>query len=152
MVPSTAIKHDWFYLILIVFPSKRLNASIWPTDETLICTETPGQNWPESNSGEKLAVILQIPIYQMGFSIIPDWFIDWFQRHVNSLRVILCLENRESCSLQWKGTRNRALALNNPPMLVVIYQAFCLDVAQNRMNGALNETRTHSCRLASQTY
>ena len=32
---------------------------------------------------------------------------------------------------------------------VVIYKAFCFDVAQGRMNGAPNETRTHSCRFAS---
>ena len=32
---------------------------------------------------------------------------------------------------------------------VVIYYAFCLDVAQGHMNGAPNETRTHPCRFAS---
>ena len=32
---------------------------------------------------------------------------------------------------------------------VVIYKALCFDVAQGRMNGASNETRIHSCRLAS---
>ena len=31
----------------------------------------------------------------------------------------------------------------------VIYKALCFDVAQDRMNGAPNETRTHSCRFAS---
>ena len=31
----------------------------------------------------------------------------------------------------------------------VIYKAFCFDVGQGRMNGAPNETRTHSCRFAS---
>ena len=31
----------------------------------------------------------------------------------------------------------------------VIYKALCFDVAQGRMNGAPNETRTHSCRFAS---
>ena len=29
---------------------------------------------------------------------------------------------------------------------IVIYTAICVDVAQGRMNGAPNETRTHSCR------
>ena len=33
--------------------------------------------------------------------------------------------------------------------LLVIYKALCFDVAQGRMNGAPNETRTHSCRFAS---
>ena len=32
----------------------------------------------------------------------------------------------------------------------VIYEALCFDAAQGRMNGAPNETRTHSCRFASQ--
>ena len=32
---------------------------------------------------------------------------------------------------------------------IVIYKALCFDVAQGRINGAPNETRTHSCRLAS---
>ena len=29
--------------------------------------------------------------------------------------------------------------------VVVIYKAFCLNVAQGHINGAPNETRTHSC-------
>ena len=29
-------------------------------------------------------------------------------------------------------------------MYVVIYEALCFDVAQGQMNGAPNETRTHS--------
>ena len=33
--------------------------------------------------------------------------------------------------------------------IVVIYEALCFDVAQGQMNGAPNETRTHSCRFAS---
>ena len=32
---------------------------------------------------------------------------------------------------------------------IVIYKAFCFDVAQGRMNGAPNETQTHSYRFAS---
>ncbi len=31
---------------------------------------------------------------------------------------------------------------------IVIYKALCFDVAQGRMNGAPNETQTHSCRFA----
>ena len=31
---------------------------------------------------------------------------------------------------------------------IVIYKALCFDMAQGRMNGAPNETRTHSCRFA----
>ena len=33
---------------------------------------------------------------------------------------------------------------------IVIYEALSFDVAQGRMNGAPNETRTHSCRFARQ--
>ena len=32
----------------------------------------------------------------------------------------------------------------------VIYEALCFNVAQGRNIGAPNETRTHSCRFASQ--
>ena len=38
----------------------------------------------------------------------------------------------------------------NQILTVVIYEALCSDVAQARLNEALNETRTHSCRFASQ--
>ena len=31
---------------------------------------------------------------------------------------------------------------------VVIYESFCLDVAQGHMNGASNETQTHLCHFA----
>ena len=34
---------------------------------------------------------------------------------------------------------------------VVIYEAFCLDLAQGHMKGAPNKTRTHACRFASRT-
>ena len=33
--------------------------------------------------------------------------------------------------------------------VIVIYKALYFDVAQGRMNGAPNETRTHLCRFAS---
>ena len=34
-------------------------------------------------------------------------------------------------------------------IIIVIYKALCFVVAQGRMNGAPNETRTHSRRFAS---
>ena len=34
-------------------------------------------------------------------------------------------------------------------LVIVIYKAFCLDVAQDRMNGALNENQICSLRFAS---
>ena len=30
---------------------------------------------------------------------------------------------------------------------LIIYEALCFDVAQGRMNGVPNETRTHSCSM-----
>ena len=36
-------------------------------------------------------------------------------------------------------------------LIIVIYQAFCLDVAQDHMNRPLRETQTHLWRLASST-
>ena len=44
------------------------------------------------------------------------------------------------------GLKLVSIYLQNP---VAIYEALCFDVAQSQMNGAPNETRTHSCRLAS---
>ena len=38
-----------------------------------------------------------------------------------------------------------------PLKLVVIYEGLYFDLAQGQMNGAPNETRTHSCRFASLT-
>ena len=35
--------------------------------------------------------------------------------------------------------------------LIVIYEGLYFDLAQGQMNGAPNETRTHSCRFASLT-
>ena len=37
-----------------------------------------------------------------------------------------------------------------PCIYNVIYEAICFDAAQSQMNGAPNETRTHSCRFTSQ--
>ena len=34
-------------------------------------------------------------------------------------------------------------------VVVVIYEALYFDVAQGQMNGAHNETRTHSCKFVS---
>ena len=32
---------------------------------------------------------------------------------------------------------------------IVIYEALCFDIAQGQMNGAPNETQTHSCSFSS---
>ena len=39
--------------------------------------------------------------------------------------------------------------LSRSPLRVVIYEALFFDVAQGQMNGAPNETRTHSCGFTS---
>ena len=36
-------------------------------------------------------------------------------------------------------------------IVAVIYEGLYFDLAQGQMNGAPNETRTHSCRFASLT-
>ena len=41
------------------------------------------------------------------------------------------------------------MPLNKETETVVIYEALCFDVAQGQMNGAPNETWTHSCRFTS---
>ena len=41
------------------------------------------------------------------------------------------------------------LLYNKISVYIVIYEAFCLDVAQGKTNGASNETQTHSCKFLS---
>ena len=41
--------------------------------------------------------------------------------------------------------------LNNLGVGKVIYEGLYFDLAQGQVNGAPNETRTHSCRFASLT-
>ena len=48
------------------------------------------------------------------------------------------------------NSKNLKLILFTLNIYIVIYEALCFDVAQGRMNGTPNETRTHSCRFASQ--
>ena len=51
------------------------------------------------------------------------------------------------------GTKKSLRVFRISRFLCSIYSnlqsSFCFDVAQGRMNGAPNETRTHSCRFAS---
>ena len=47
------------------------------------------------------------------------------------------------------GRNNTHIKLS-PVYSTVIYEALCFDVAQGRLNGAPNETQTHSCWFASQ--
>ena len=47
------------------------------------------------------------------------------------------------------GISRNTNTLINDMIKLLIYKALCFDVAQGRMNGAPNETRTHSCRFAS---
>ena len=47
-------------------------------------------------------------------------------------------------------SESRSYTLPFPPsLLVVIYKAFCLDVAQGHVNGVPNETQTYLWRFAS---
>ena len=43
------------------------------------------------------------------------------------------------------------LVISTTTSVVVIYEGLYFDLAQGQMNGAPNETRTHSCRFASLT-
>ena len=54
------------------------------------------------------------------------------------------------CKRIFETILDRLIYINGMTIhLVVIYLAFCLNVAQGHMKGAPNETQTHSCRLAS---
>ena len=54
---------------------------------------------------------------------------------------------------KWKKTLNIKLngCLFKNKGCIVIYEGLYFDLAQGQMNGAPNETRTHSCRFASLT-
>ena len=45
---------------------------------------------------------------------------------------------------------SRIVLIQTIQFSIVIYKALCFDVAQGQMNGATNETQTHSCRFVSQ--
>ena len=60
------------------------------------------------------------------------------------MAVISAATIRDSISLGKFSLYNHFLVIS-----YVIYKALCFDVAQGRMNGAPNETRTHPCRSAS---
>ena len=50
----------------------------------------------------------------------------------------------------WEMYSTRFIAIASGST-VVIYEGLYFDLAQGQMNGAPNETRTHSCRFASLT-
>ena len=60
----------------------------------------------------------------------------------NTIKVIQEFER-----IQKKICRHKMSIMFNE---IVIYEALYFDVAQGRLNGAPSETRTHSCRFASQ--
>ena len=59
-------------------------------------------------------------------------------------QIKVCMDFKLNCIGWWD------LSSREPGRyVVVIYEAFCVDATQGRMNGAPNEIRTHSCRFAS---
>ena len=69
------------FQIIIIFPGKRLNSSIWPTDRTLKGTTTPGHSGPGSNGTEGEVHISKFPglepHHQMQFNDIPRTLISF---------------------------------------------------------------------------
>ena len=61
-------------ILIIIIPSKRLNSSIWPIDETLTGTTTLDPGRPESKGNERILGIPQTlslePHHQVHFSVI----------------------------------------------------------------------------------
>ena len=58
----------------MVILGKLLNSFIWPIDETLTGTRTPGQSWPGCNGKKKYLIFLKTPglepHHQVQFSVI----------------------------------------------------------------------------------
>ena len=55
-------------------------------------------------------------------------------------------------SIQSAAFSMRSMFVERDDRIVIIYEALCFDVAQGQMNGATNETQTHSSRFASLAY
>ena len=84
---------------------------------------------------------LKFSFFSLTFSI---FFPRIFTYSASSVHVHTGLQNREFASTCNKQTHFMKYLWKH-----VIYKALCFGVAQGRMNGAPNETRTHSCRSAS---
>ena len=99
------------------------------------------------------------------------WFINPFRifKAKFCLYIYICYNLRKSYWMRnnqnegWKRNRNfltltkyntcQQYDKGKPLLLrqhIVIYKALFFNVAQGRLNGTPNETRTHSCRVASQ--
>ena len=102
----------------------------------------------ESKTRRKNLAIAWID-YKKAYMVPQSWIINCLKMYNISDEVINFIEKtmktwRVEFTAGW-----RSLAGTTIQRRGVIYKALCFDVAQGRMNGAPNETRTHSCRFAS---
>ena len=103
----------------------------------------------------------QGPLKQLRFS--NDWFglVLWHIKHCSLCNVIFGFyinikyrfKHRSFCYTESNDQTVLFLTiqLSMGLLLVVIYEGLYFDLAQGQMNGAPNETRTHSCRFARLT-
>ena len=135
------------------------NSSIWPIDRTLLGATTLGQSRSGSDDNEG------VPRISKSSSITGASPSDCLMSYPGTLQRYtvysrptrlkptgLSLVGREFySSAEMQSVYSTALPLPQPTgRCIVIYEALCFDVAQGWLNGAPNETRTHSCRFASQ--
>ena len=79
--------------------------------------------------------------------------IDFSNWKAHSHHNIIELLSEEKWTIKKDKRKKKELLLRKNVVykeIIVIYKPFCLDVTQGQMNGAPNETQTHSCRFASQ--
>ena len=154
------------------------NSSIWSIDRTLSGAATQSQSGPRSDDNEWVLCIPQsssiigaspsdflmsylghslsggvLPLFRDAVCVFysPSWHFTRdvhndqtkyiYHHHHHHHQIILITHYSLTLSL-----------LFSMPILhhSWIYEALCFDVAQGRLNGAPNETRTHSCRFATQ--
>ena len=147
------------------FYFKQFNVSTQPRDRTLLGVTTPGQSRPGRDNKEGVHCIPQSSSIA---ETSPSNCLESYPEHSLEESYSLCrdaagifyspqLTGPTKLGVTYKtGLKSKPLPLlahsgtdlNFSPA-VLIYEALCFDVAQGQMNGAPNETRTHSCRFAS---
>ena len=107
---------------------------------TPLLPSIPGSLWPRVVTPDRVQSMGQIELN----CILHELF---------EIELFLCIKMDFALNnQQWLIFHKTRLKWFKSCYVLVIYKAFffCLDLAQGRMNGAPNKTRTHSCWVASQ--
>ena len=128
----------------------RMGFGYWVIDhfEQLIRFWLPFLMVPDHQKVSALIVLLNFTqFFTLLERALERYFFSWnsLSKRKGSL-AFLCISTEYS---KWNAVQNLNHTSTPSQYTFVIYEALCFDVAQGRMNGAPNETRTHLCRFAS---